>query len=165
MIDAGVNALASAALLAGRDPAGVRRVLNTTIDIGAYEYDWGVPWGKAIGGKRLVIDDMPSDAELGSNDKSLVFGGAEIPVAMTWNKGGSDASYTFTAEVTGSGTLTVTANGVEVATLTAADGERTLSFHSSLESNALLFAYDGAEVDGVSLSSFSHQAPFVLIMQ
>ena len=163
-IDAGDNALASDELLAGRDPAGTRRVLNGTVDIGAYEYDWGVPWGRAIGGRRLVIDDMPSDATL-SGGNELVFGGAEVPVSMTWNKGVSLASYTFNAEVTGSGTLTVTANGAEVATLTAADGAQRLSFNSSLDDNALCFAYDGVETDGVRLSAFNHQTPFMLFVR
>lgn len=162
-IDAGDNALAPAALLASRDQAGTRRVLNSTIDIGAYEYDWGIPWGAAIGNRHLVIDDMPSDASLSGN--AFSFGGSAVPVAMTWDKGGSDAAYTFTAQVTGAGTLTVTANGEPVATLTAANGSKALSFTSALDSNALLFAYDGAETDGVTLSAFSHQAPFVMVFR
>ena len=163
VIDVGNNAFASTALLAGRDPAGVRRVLNSTIDIGAYEYDWGVPWGAAIGNRHLVIDDMPSDASLSGN--AFVFGGSAVPVAMTWDKGGSDAAYTFTAQVTGAGTLTVTANGEPVATLTSADGAKPLSFTSALVSNSRLFAYYGAEANGVRLSAFSHQAPFVMVFR
>ena len=169
VIDAGDNALASAALLASRDPAGTRRVLNSTIDIGAYEYDWGVPWGAAIGNRRLVIDDMPSDATLSGN--ALVFGGqvspvaASVPVTMTWTGNDNGASYDFTATVTGAGTLTVSANGTVLAAVAAADGAKALSFNSALASNSLVFAYDGAEPNGVALSGFSNQSPTVLVVR
>ncbi len=170
VIDAGDASFCSAECLAGRDLAGTRRILNSTIDIGAFEYDWGRPWGNAIGGRRLAIDDMPSDAALGADGKSLVFGApaigeAGVPVAMSWTGNGNGASYDFTATVTGAGTLVVTANGAEIATLTAADGAKALKFTSALASNSLLFAYDGPEADGVTLSGFSNQAPFVLMVR
>ena len=162
-IDAGANALASAALLGGFDGVGVRRVLNSTIDIGAYEYDWGVPWGAALGGKRLVIGDMPSDAALSGG--ALVFGGSDVPVVMSWDRGGNDAPFTFTAQVTGTGTLTATANGEVVWTLAASDGARTLSFASALALNALEFSYDGDDASAVALSAFSHQAPTMMVIR
>ncbi len=170
VIDAGDASFCSAECLAGRDLAGTRRILNSTIDIGAFEYDWGKPWGNAIGGRRLAIDDMPSDAALGADGKSLVFGApaigeAGVPVAMTWTGNGNGAAYDFTATVTGAGTLVVTANGEEIATITAADGAKALKFTSELASNSLLFAYDGAEANGVTLSGFSNQAPFVLMVR
>ena len=170
VIDAGDASFCSVEYLAGRDIAGTRRVLNSMIDIGAREYDWGVPWGAALGGRRLAIDDMPSDAALGQDGKSLVFGApaigeAGVPVAMTWTGNGNGAAYDFTATVTGAGTLVVTANGEEVGTVTAADGAKSLKFTSALDSNSLLFAYDGAEPDGVTLSGFSNQAPFVLMVR
>ena len=170
VIDTGMNDICPAALAAGLDLAGTRRILNSAIDIGAREYDWGKPWGNAIGGRRLAIDDMPSDAALGQDGKSLVFGApaigeAGVPVAMTWTGNGNGAAYDFTAIVTGAGTLVVTANGAEIATITAADGAKALKFTSALDSNSLLFAYDGAEADGVTLSGFSNQAPFVLMVR
>lgn len=169
VIDAGDASFCSAECLAGRDLAGTRRILNSTIDIGAFEYDWGKPWGKALG-RRLVVDDMPSDAALGQDGKSLVFGApavgeAVVPVAMTWIGKGEDATFDFTATVTGTGTLTVTANGDEIATVTAADGAKALNFTSSLAANSLIFAYDGPEADGVTLAGFSSQSPFVLMFR
>ena len=148
VIDTGMNDICPAALAAGLDLAGTRRILNSAIDIGAREYDWGVPWGAAIGGRRLAIDDMPS-----------------VPVAMTWTGNGNGAAYDFTATVTGAGTLVVTANGEEVGTVTAADGAKALKFTSELAANSLLFAYDGPEADGVTLSGFSNQAPFVVMLR
>lgn len=162
VIDAGDASFCSAALLAGRDQAGVRRVLNTTIDIGAYEYDWGVPWGKALGDKRLRFTDMPSDAAL--VDGALVWTGGTVEAE--WVSNGNGASYTFTTTVTGAGTLTATANGDAIGTITAAGSPATISFDSALAANApnaLVFAFAGGGT--ASLSGFSNQAPFVLIMR
>lgn len=170
VIDAGNASFCSAEFIASFDPAGTRRVLNSTIDIGAYEYDWGVPWGSAIGGRRLVIDDMPSDATLPGGN-TLVFGGqvspvtASVPVTMTWTGNGNGASYNFTATVTGAGTLTVSANGTILAAVAAADGAKALKFSSALALNSLVFAYDGAEPNGVALSGFSNQSPTMLVVR
>ena len=172
-IDAGDASLCSAESLAGRDVAGTRRVLDSAIDIGAFEYDWGVPWGNALGGKRLAIDDMPSDAALVGG--ALVFGApaigeAGVPVTMTWTGNGNGAAYDFSALVSGAGTLTVTANGAVLATLTAADcaggtAPKALSFSSALAANSLVFSYDGADARAVTLSTFRNQAPFVLVFR
>jgi hypothetical protein len=159
VIDAGNNALAPAALLAGRDPAGVRRVLNSTIDIGAYEYDWGVPWGKAVGGKRLRFTDMPSDASL--VDGALVWTGGTVEAA--WADNGSDATYKLVASVSGNGTLAAAANGTAIGSVTPTSSPKTLSFSSALASNALVFDFAGGGT--ASLSAFSHTAPMVLIVR
>ena len=173
VVNAGAVSFCSAAFLAGRDIAGTRRVLDSAIDIGALEYDWGVPWGKVLGGKRLAIEDMPSDASL--EGPALVFGSpaigeAGVPVTMTWTGNNNGASYDFSALVSGTGTLTVTANGALLGTLTAADcaggtAAKAMSFPSALASNTLVFSYDGPEARGVTLSGFLNQAPFVLVVR
>ena len=152
IVDAGDASLCPAEYLAGRDIACVRRILNSKIDIGALEYDWGVPWGRALARRNLAIDDMPSDAAL-SGGNTLVFGGTNVPVEMTWTTNGS-STFRFTATVTGSGTLTITLNGNVLGEATATDGAKTFMFSSALASNSLKFAYDGAEADGVALSCF-----------
>ena len=153
-IDAGDNALASAALLDGRDPAGTRRVLNGTIDVGAYEFNWGIPWGRAIGSKRLVIDDMPSGAA--PSGGKLVF--ADGTVSMTWEKGQINAPYIYSVRVTGNGTLTVTVNGTVIGAYAATDGAKDLRFTSDLASNALQFTYVPGDGDtgGAELYGFTH---------
>ena len=162
VIDAGGNAFASAALLAGRDRAGVRRVLNSTIDIGAFEYDWGVPWAKALG-KCVTIDDMPSDA--GLVDGRLAF--SEGAVLMTWEKGASNAPYTCNVCVTGNGTLTVMVNGETVGSYTQADGAMELRFRSELDANQLRFDYvPGANDDGgAELYGFSHTRGLAIVIR
>ena len=154
VIDAGDASFCSAALLAGRDVAGARRVLNSTIDIGAFEYDWGVPWAKTLGNRRLTIDDMPSDAALAGN--RLTF--ADGTVSMTWEKGRSNAPYIYNVRVIGNGTLTVTVNGEAVGSYTSADGARELRFASALAANALQFAYVPGDGDtgGAELYGFNH---------
>ena len=159
VVDAGDASFCSAALLAGRDPAGVRRVLNSTIDIGAYEYDWGVPWGEAIGGRRLRFTDMPSDAAL--VDGALVW--SDGTVEASWADNGSGATYTLVAAVTGAGTLDAAANGDAIGSVTAAASPMTLSFSSALASNALTFDFAGGGT--ASLSAFSHVAPTMLIVR
>lgn len=159
VIDAGNNALAPATLLAGRDPAGVRRVLNSTIDIGAYEYDWGVPWGEAVGGRRLRFTDMPSDAAL--VDGALVWTDGTVEAA--WADNGSGATYKLVAAVSGSGTLAAAANGTAIGSVTPASSPATLSFSSALASNALVFDFVGGGT--ASLSAFSHTAPTTLIVR
>ena len=160
VVNAGDASFCSAEFLAGRDIAGTRRVLNSTIDIGAFEYDWGVPWAKALGGKKLAIDDMPGDAALVGD--RLTF--ADGTISMTWEKGRINAPYIYNVRVTGNGTLTVTVNGETVGTYTAADGAKELRFTSELASNAIQFAYapgDG-DVGGAELYGFNHSGGLVI---
>ena len=158
VIDAGDASFCSAALLAGRDPADVRRVLNGAIDIGAFEYNWGVPWAKTLGGRRLVIDDMPSDAALAGD--RLMF--ADGTVSMTWEKGSSHAPYSYNIRVTGNGTFTVTMNGETVGAYTSADGAQELRFISERLMNELQFAYTpgAGDTGGAELYGFLHANGF-----
>ena len=160
VIDVGDASFCSAEYLAGRDLAGTRRVLNSTIDIGAYEYDWGVSWGKTLGGKKLLIDDMPSDAALVGDRLAI----ADGTVSMTWEKGSSHAPYIYNVRVTGNGTLTVTVNGEVVGTYTSADGAQKLRFISELAANALQFAYvpGAGDTGGAELYGFLHSNGFVI---
>ena len=162
VIDAGDASFCSADFLAGRDHVGGRRVLNGAIDIGAYEYDWGVSWAKVLG-NRITIDDMPSDAALVGD--RLVF--ADGVVSMTWERGGVKAPYIFNVRVTGGGSLTVTVNGETVGVYTSADGARELRFASALPANALQFVYAPGEGDvgGAELYGFSHAGGFSISLR
>ena len=163
-VDAGDNALASAELTAGCDGAGVRRVLNAVIDLGAYEYDWGAPWGRAIGGgRRLAIVDMPSSAAIVGN--RLVF--VDGAVKMIWNRGGAGDMYSYRVNVTGSGALAVVVDGETVGTFTALDGARELRFSSNLPAHALSFTYvPGADdVGGAEMYGFVHVSGIQIIVR
>lgn len=162
VIDAGDVSFCSAEYLAGRDLAGTRRVLNSTIDIGAYEYDWGVPWAKTLG-RRITITDMPSNAAL--SGERLTF--ADGTVSMTWEKGQINAPYIYNVRVTGSGTLTVTVNGEVVGMYTAANGAQELRFTSDLVANALQFVYVSGDGDtgGAELYGFSHISGLIILLR
>ena len=159
VIDAGDALFCSAALLAGRDIAGTRRVLNSVIDIGAFEYDWGTSWAKNLG-RRITIDDMPSDAVLVGN--RLTF--ADGAVSMTWERGRINAPYIYNVRVTGNGTLTVMVNGDTVGTYTSLDGAKELRFESALAANTLQFAYapGAGDVGGAELFGFLHSDGFII---
>ena len=163
VIDAGDASFCSAECLAGRDLVGTRRILNSTIDIGAFEYDWGVPWAKALGSRRLTIDDMPSGAALVGNRLAI----AEGAVLMTWEKGTTNAPYIYNVRVTGSGTLTVTVNGEVVGMYTAANGAQELRFTSDLVANALQFVYVSGDGDtgGAELYGFSHTSGLIILLR
>ena len=162
VIDVGDASFCSAEYLAGRDLAGTRRVLNSTIDIGAYEYDWGVPWAKTLG-RRITITDMPSNAAL--SGERLTF--ADGTVSMTWEKGQINAPYIYNVRVTGSGTLTVTVNGEVVGMYTAANGAQELRFTSDLVANALQFVYVSGDGDtgGAELYGFSHTSGLTILLR
>ena len=162
VIDAGDASFCSAEYLAGCDLAGTRRILNSTIDIGAYEYDWGVPWAKTLG-RRITITDMPSNAAL--SGERLTF--ADGTVSMTWEKGQINAPYIYNVRVTGSGTLTVTVNGEVVGMYTAANGAQELRFTSDLVANALQFVYVSGDGDmgGAELYGFSHTSGLTILLR
>ena len=151
VIDAGDNAFVSAELLAGRDPAGVRRVLNQAIDIGAFEYDWRGPWAGAfdIG---LTLDDLPPSAALEGDHLAFTSG----TVAMTWENG-----RRCRVQVTGSGWLFVTLNGEIVGVYTSVDGVKGVRFPPSATPHTLRFTYVPSSEDtgdaGVELYDFSHE--------
>ena len=134
-------------------------MLNSTIDIGAFEYDWGVRWATKLG-RRITIDDMPPGAELVGN--RLAF--AEGTVLMTWEKGAINAPYIYNVRVTGNGTLTVSVNGETASSYTAADGAQELRFTSDLAANALPFVYVPGDGDtgGAELYGFSHTVGFTI---
>lgn len=162
VIDVGDASFCSAEYLAGRDLAGTRRVLKSAVDIGAYEYDWGVPWAKTLG-RRITITDMPSNAAL--SGERLTF--ADGTVSMTWEKGQINAPYIYNVRVTGSGTLTVTVNGEVVGMYTAANGAQELRFTSDLVANALQFVYVSGDGDtgGAELYGFSHTSGLIILLR
>lgn len=162
-IDCGVASHCTQEYLSGRDLAGVRRVVNGKIDIGAFEYNYGAVWGNILGDKNLVMTDMPPNAVLSGN--ALVFDSGEVK--MTWGSGGKDATYKFVARVTGNGKLKVIVNGEEVGDIDVADEEERFSFKSSLSENELSFVYTQGEDDQgrAELYFFEHKVGLVLSLR
>ena len=141
VVDAGSDDVPAAAQarLDGVDVQGLPRISNGRIDLGAYEYDWRPVYARDLG--------LRSDAVV-SADEQVVEGPAgtvNVPAGtVTLRLAGAAATrvtYDVPVLVTGTGTLTATLNDEPLATFTAADGAKTLSFQATADDNSLVFAY------------------------
>ena len=133
-----------------KDIRGLPRVQNASADIGCFEADWSDRYAAIIGGDCWLSHACSNAfAEVGGTRVTLHAG---EPMAISWipRRGISHSQgYMMYFRVTGSGSLRVVVNGVLVATLTAADGERTVAFEASLPVNEMRVSYEpGANDDG-----------------
>lgn len=99
--------------LLDKDYAGNPRLSNGQIDIGCGEYDWRVSYASALGSRVTVSEVSPSAVETASGGVRLT-DGEFLSVRM---KNAQRGTYRFNirSAVSGTGTLTVRVNGVEVA--------------------------------------------------
>ena len=141
VVDAGSDDVPAAAQawLGGVDVQSLPRISNGRIDLGAYEYDWRPVYARDLG--------LRSDAVV-SADEQVVEGAAgtvNVPAGtVTLRLVGAAATrvtYDVPVLVTGTGTLTATLNDEPLATFTADDGAKTLSFQATSDVNSLVFAY------------------------
>ena len=119
LVDQGLNACYvtnwPAAWSAETDLAGGQRIYNSAIDIGAGEYDWRSEFSRRLGGMRAEVEAATSGVAPGETGVVLA-DGESLTVDWTARREGTQ---TFSATVTGEGTLSVLLNGVP---LTATDG-------------------------------------------
>lgn len=134
------------------DLTGFPRVTDGRRDIGALEADWRPTYAAKLGNPKYV--SVPAAGpQVVSETGGVVVKSGSLDVAVA-GRDGSSSDYSLDAEVTGSGTLTVTLNGELLATLTEASGKQTLTFKNALEENALSFAYTPGDGDtGAALIS------------
>lgn len=126
------------------DIAGGQRVYNNVMDIGCYEYDSRDDFAHALKSNGGVTVTAASPAVEQVEAGVLIRDGE---LAATWTRPMVRGAFAFDCEITGNGMLTVLLNGEAFATLTSADGARTLEFRNELLSNALTFRYDAAAGD------------------
>ena len=124
------------------DAAGRPRVANAKMDIGCFEADWKPRYSTDLARRRLTVTEASSEVYEGAATNSVVIPSGTV--ALDWEnaKGLTGGKNSFKAQVTGTGTLTVTLNGAAFATVTVADGLRTLEFSVATEAvNMLTFTY------------------------
>ena len=142
-VDKGDNAGMPEALTT--DLSGGQRIYNGKVDIGAFEYDWRGDFAADLGEPRLTVAAASPMTVETSEGKVLVKDGA-LDLTMA-GFAPRKARYAVPVEVTGTGALSVSLNGEELAVLTSADGPQTIAFRNNLAENALEFAYAPGEDD------------------
>lgn len=149
VVDAGDASVTSDALLTGCDAAGLPRVSNGRLDVGAFEYDWRPDFAAALSPKGVSVAEADPSARL--VDGAVVLPSGDLVVDWTL----SDAAPAYcTVNVTGTGTLTVMLDGEPVESVAAPfAGELVLRPGKGAHRLVFHFERDG-EGGGASLASF-----------
>ena len=164
LVDAGDRALL--AHLAGdatTDLAGGQRIYGGALDIGAFEYNLCPALAKAL--HRRVTAVASAGEEIALADGKIRIPAGAIDAGVSVNR---ESGFAFSAEVTGTGTLSIYIGDMETPwrTLTAADGETELRFSVATGTTALRFAYapGASDAGGASIGAFAGTNGFMLII-
>lgn len=98
----------------GTDLSGFQRVMNGVRDIGAFEADWRPLYGRDLGSKVRVSSASPAVVEGDGRTVVIPTGSLAFSVAAA-------GDYDLSFEVTGTGTLTVTAGDETVGSYTTGE--------------------------------------------
>lgn len=164
LVDAGDRALL--AKLSGdvsTDLAGGQRIYGGALDIGAFEYNLRPALAKAL--HRRVTAVASAGEEIALADGKIRIPAGAIDVGVSVNR---ESGFAFSAEVTGTGTLSIYIGDMETPrTLTAADGETELRFRVEAGTTALRFAYapGASDAGGASIGAFVGTNGFMLIIR
>lgn len=144
-----------AALLASRnsyvppigdvDLYGHPRRQNGRQDIGAVEADWTQTYLQALTrGLSADLDAANGDVVENLETKLVTLGSGELSIdfGKLGATGTDPVGYSTSAQVT-SGTLTISLNGVLLATVAAADGEKVVKFKAPATGNSITYSYEG----------------------
>lgn len=142
-VDAGDVALRRESAAGDVDIAGLPRVSNGTMDIGAFEADWKPLYAKHLYRRNVTVESAPADAVLA--EKKLLLPGGEI--VSKWQTQSVGEGFWIPVEVTGNGVLSVVLNGEAVRVVTQADGCVTLNLSLAAGENELVFSYAGTDAD------------------
>lgn len=126
------------------DRLGVQRIYGGAIDIGCDEYDLRGDLSRDLAASRVTVASATSNVYETVDKKAALTDCDEMTVVWSAPAAGNN-EYSFVAEVSGAGTLSCWRDGAAepFATVTSADGEKTVSFDSSASSQNLRFAYSG----------------------
>ena len=138
----GVDKVSDAAFVAATDAAGLPRVSNGKMDLGAFEYDWRPIYAKDLGSVGTVAW---ADAPVVEADGKVFLPQGELELVLA-----DDAQrgrYRFPVQVTGTGTLTIRAGDKTLAMFDAADGAVVFRYRTRTAGNSLTFAYAPGDGD------------------
>ena len=161
LIDAGVNAYCSD--MTGADIFGVPRILNATIDVGAYEHDSRSDFSTALdplGG--VTVTHCSRDVKLGDDAKTVQLApGTSLDVSWSYPSGLED--LWLNARVTGTGSLKIyntTDDPQLLWTIVRGDGDRKLEAVAGGSPRFFRFEYEEGESDdgGAEIFDFSVMA-------
>ena len=140
--DAGVNVDSQ---MDAVDLYGNPRTMNGAIDIGPAEWDWRPTYTRTIAQPGVSVRDA-APMVVKEDEKVRIYDG---DLVMNWNASSRKATIrrrmTFT--VTGTGTLTVFADGEELGTFTQAAEPQMIDFRNTLETSVVKFSYAKGEGD------------------
>ena len=162
-IDAGSNVWVTAE--AALDLGGGQRIYNATADCGAYEFDWRPRYSRDLAPRWVTVTNASPEVVEGDRGTVRMTDGR---LDVAWEDGGANTTkYEFSAEVTGTGTLTVLCDGEAFAELTAADGAQKIKFSSPAAVTGLAFLYTPGENDGgyAELSRFEHGSGTMILFR
>ena len=121
-----------------KDLSGFQRVMNGVRDIGALEADWRPAYRKALGRKVSVMSASP---EVRMDETQTV----RIPTGALDCTLTADGDYKISFGVSGTGTLSITADGAEPTTYGA--GDHVLELSGVAAGTALKFFYTPGDFD------------------
>ena len=140
--DAGVNVDSQ---MDAVDLYGNPRTMNGVIDLGPAEWDWRPTYTQTIAQPGVSVRDA-APMVVKEDEKVRVYDG---DLVMNWTASSRKATIrrrmTFT--VTGTGTLTVFADGEELGTYTQAADPQMIDFRNTLETSVVKFSYAKGEGD------------------
>lgn len=158
LVDAG-RAEYTLADVTGVDLAGVPRVLNGAIDIGAYEWDWRTEYRLLLarGRRWLTLEHVSSDVVAAEGGLRLS-AGAKLAVTLAAANG--DMTYRIPYATTSTGSLAIWRAGIEEPTLLAGEGVYALPA-DQLHRLTFGFVGDGEAIVGL----ISRNGGFLLLVR
>ena len=162
-IDAGNADYLSLLALEWRDAdiTGAKRIANGKIDVGCVERDWYGEYSEALSPRGAAeVTNATSYVKLSGESLDIPTNGAATVLLKPFND--AESLYSFFAEVTGSGTLSVYIDGSDTPayTFTSVDGLKETKFLVDAVKSAR-FAYSG-EDGHAAISRFSNVTAFAI---
>ena len=124
------------------DLCGTNRIYNGRIDIGCCEYDWRGIYSQDLAKKDVSVVAASAGVRETEGKRVSLSDGDSLTAALRTEIPGP-VCYGVQAQVTGSGTLTVSLPDGSETTVVAADGDRTVSFRASQSPCNVMFAFAG----------------------